>query len=444
MPGSPEPPISFAERKLLRWLFLFYCLFILYGSFIPFRFSDDPEFVRSQFARLITLPYHQGVRRFSLPDVVSNILLFVPLGFLWIGGELSRRTQSSSWRVAFVGGVLGFLFGLMIESGQVFSPGRIPSIMDALSNGLGSATGAAAGYLVFRAFRGSFGLIFLQLLQQRPSLILLVLLLLAVVADAYYPFNVTLDVSAVWHNLKNTRLIPFAVGLHRFWLDLFVEKVLLFAAVAYLALQNLSNSDASNRRLAWAASSAIAALIEVGKLFFAGRAPNADNVVFSSIGALIGVVIVPPLAATRLVRRHARKIFGLLLLCIITYEELSPFDWIRSLEQILMRMATIEWLPFRSYYTAEPQAAVFDLAKKMFLLGPLGFLVAQGNSDGGARKRQVLATAVGLLVGLILEAVQIGLRSRHPSLTDVFVFGGAAWAGAVVFERYRRIWDAHA
>src|SRR5512146_1351797 len=103
MPGSPEPPISFAERKLLRWLFLFYCLFILYGSFIPFRFSDDPEFVRSQFARLITLPYHQGVRRFSLPDVVSNILLFVPLGFLWIGGELSRRTQSSSWRVAFVG-----------------------------------------------------------------------------------------------------------------------------------------------------------------------------------------------------------------------------------------------------------------------------------------------------------------------------------------------------
>ena len=443
MPGSPEPPISFAERKLLRWLFLFYCLFILYGSFIPFRFSDDPEFVRSQFARFITPPYQQGVRRFSLPDVVSNILLFVPFGFLWIGGETSRRVQSRFWRVAFAGGVLGFLFGLMIESGQMFSPGRIPSIMDALSNGLGSATGAAAGYLLFRAFRGSFGLIFLRLLQQRPSLILLVLLLLAVVADAYYPFDITLDVSAVWHNLKNSRLIPFTGGSRRFWLDLFVEKLLPFAAVGYLALRNLSDSDEPKRRLAWAACSAIAALIEVGKLFFAGRAPNVDNVVFSSIGTLVGVVIVPPLAATRLVRQHARKIFGLLLLCIITYEELSPFDWIRSLEQILMRMATIEWLPFSSYYAAEPQAAVFDLAKKMALLGSLGFLVAAGNRDVSPQKRQVLATAVGLSVGLILEAGQIGLRSRHPSLTDVFVFGGAAWAGAVVFERYRRIRDVH-
>jgi hypothetical protein len=54
MPGLAELPTSFEERKLLRWLFLFYCLFILYGSFIPFRFSDDPEFVRSQFGRFFT------------------------------------------------------------------------------------------------------------------------------------------------------------------------------------------------------------------------------------------------------------------------------------------------------------------------------------------------------------------------------------------------------
>jgi hypothetical protein len=48
---------------------------------------------------------------------------------------------------------------------------------------------------------------------------------------------------------------------------------------------------------------------------------------------------------------------------------------------------------------------------------------------------------VGLLVGLVLEGGQIALQSRNPSLTDVLLFGGAAWAGAVVFERYRRIRD---
>lgn len=258
---------------------------------------------------------------------------------------------------------MGLLPGLTIESGQMFSPGRIPSILDALCNGLGSATGAAAGFLLFRAFRGSFGLILLQLIRQRPSLVLLALLLLVSVADAYYPFDVTLDVSTVWHNVKNARLIPFVGGLRRFWLDLLVEKTLLFAVIGHLALRNLPEGNAPGPKLAWAACSAIAMLIEVGKLFFAGRAPNIDNVVFSSLGALVGVVLVPPLATTGIARRHARRILVILILCIIAYVELSPFDWIRSADQIPLRIAKIEWLPFSSYYSAEPQAALFDLAK---------------------------------------------------------------------------------
>ena len=169
MPGPAELPISFAERRLLRWLFLLYCLFILYGSFIPFRFSDDPEFVRSQFARFFTPPYDHGIRRFSLPDVVSNILLFLPFGFLWVGGEFSLRMQSRFWRVAFTGGVLGLLSrsNNRIRS-NVFSgpncvdPGR-------LMQWIRSATGAAAGFLLFRAFRG-VGLSPVAALQQRPSL----------------------------------------------------------------------------------------------------------------------------------------------------------------------------------------------------------------------------------------------------------------------------------
>jgi hypothetical protein len=91
MPGVAELQIPFAERKLLRWLFAFYFLFILYGSFIPFRFSDDRELVRSQFVRFFTPPYDHGVGRFSLPDVVSNVLFFIPFGFLWLGSWRGSR-----------------------------------------------------------------------------------------------------------------------------------------------------------------------------------------------------------------------------------------------------------------------------------------------------------------------------------------------------------------
>src|SRR5262249_42984950 len=146
-------------------------------------------------------------------------------------------------------------------------------------------------------------------------------------------------------------------------------------------------------------------------------------------------------ATTGMARRHAREILVILVLCIIAYVELSRFDWIRSGDEIPLRIAKIEWLPFSSYYSAEPQAALFDLAKKLVLLGPLGFLVAQGSRNGSPRRRYVLAAAAGLLVGLILEAGQIGLESRNPSLTDVLLFGGGAWAGAVAFEWYKRIRD---
>ena len=442
MPGPAELQISFSERKLLGWLLLLYCLFILYGSFIPFRFSDDPEFVRSQLTRFFTPPYHQGVRQFSLPDVVSNILLFVPFGFLCVGttvfplhGELRRPVLAI--------GLLGLLAGLMIESGQLLSPGRTPSILDALCNGLGAAIGAATGQLLFRAFRGSFGLILLQLLQQHPALVLLALLLLASAAEAYYPFDITLDVSTVWQNIKNSRLIPSAGGLHRFWLDLFVEKILLFVAVGYLAFRSLVQSNfAASKAGVWAGCSIIALLIEGGKLFFAQRTPNIDNVLLSSLGALAGCFFVPPIAATRFARRHARGILAALILCLVAYVELSPFDWIRSTDEIRLRLSKIEWLPLRSYYQAEPQAALFDLAKKFFLLGALGFIIAAGKSNGSARKQQTLAVAAGLTVGLILEAGQIALRSRTPSITDVLLFGAACWAGAAIFDRYRRIRDS--
>jgi VanZ family protein len=77
----------------------------------------------------------------------------------------------------------------------------------------------------------------------------------------------------------------------------------------------------------------------------------------------------------------------------------------------------------------------------MFLLGPLGFVIAAADSTGSSRKRIARAATAGLLVGLILEASQIALQSRTPSLTDVLLFGGAAWAGAMISERYRRIRD---
>ena len=427
------------ERRLLRWLLLFHCLFIIYGSFIPFAFNLDPEFIKYRLS--LFLAYGHAIRRFSIADLFSNVILYVPFGFLWVGGMLSEQWTRRLWRTVPAVAALGLVFGLVIESGQMLSPGRTASLLDAFCNGLGAAIGATAGYLLFRALRGKLGSILLQLLRERPSVMLLALLVLAPVADAYYPFDVTLDISTLSHNFKDVQFVPFVGGLQRFWLDLFMDKILVFAAIGYLAHRSLSRAWYSgNRVLVWIACSALAALIESGKLFFVGRVPNPENAILGAAGAVCGVFFIPRLAATTLARRHARQILTVLILLIITYSELSPFDWIQSADQIPIRISQIEWLPFASYYHAAPQSVLFDLAKKLFLLAPLGFLAAAGHGTrSSTRRHRVTAAAAGLIIGLVLEAAQLALGSRTPSITDILLFGVAAWAGAVVFDRYWQI-----
>jgi VanZ family protein len=438
MPNFDNLQASVIERRLLRWLLLFYCLFIIYGSFIPFRFNLDPEFIKYRLSRF--LAYDHVLRRFSIPDAFSNIVLFVPFGFLWVGGMLSEQWSRRLWRVVPALGVLGLAFGLVIESAQMLFPNRIASLLDAVCNGLGSAMGAAAACLLFRALYGKLGSIFLQLLRERPSVILLALLLLAAVGDAYYPFDVTLDVSTVWNNFKRIHWVPFAGG-HRYWLDLFVDKTLVFAAIAYLGLRSLPQARCSNSRVvAGIACSAFVLLVEGAKLFFVGPVPNAENAIFSAAGALCGVLFIPRLATTALARRHGRQVLMVLLLSVIAYSELSPFDWIQSPDQIPMRISKIEWLPFASYYYAEPQSVLFDLAKKIFLWTPLGLLIAAGHHNRSSKRTHGLtAAAAGLILGSVFEVAQLGLGSRTPSITDILLFSVTAWAGAVIFERYWQI-----
>ena len=431
------------ERRALRWLLFLYCVFILYGTFMPFRFSADPLFVRSQWQRFFMPPFVNGVRQFSILDVLSNILLFIPFGFLWIGSEIGKSFFGRILGAVFGVGLVGGLFGLGIEYGQVYSPGRTASILDALCNGSGAALGGFFGYVIFSGRRGALGAVLISTIRQGPALPLLALLTIVPLADAYYPFQLTLDVSTAWHNLKHTQWIPFAGGFQGFWLDLVVDKAVVVAAIGFLVVVSLRQS---HKRLgsgfALVFCLALGFFVEAGKLLFVGRIPNVENLVLFTIGSLFGVLIVAPLGRTPFCRRHALAILLILEFTIMVYAELSPFDWIESAAELPLRWAKIEWLPLGAYYRADQQSALFDLGKKLFIAGPLGLLLAarkQHRSIGSAR---ALALLAGLTSGSLLESVQIALRSRTPSVTDILLFGAASWAGALVFERWAKLRDS--
>jgi VanZ family protein len=92
----------------------------------------------------------------SAADILANIVLFIPLGFLF---QLARRR--AGWPSLLQALGFGVLVSAAVEACQLFLPGRDSSLIDVATNGLGALLGAAtAAYQRTRAPREQVPLLF--------------------------------------------------------------------------------------------------------------------------------------------------------------------------------------------------------------------------------------------------------------------------------------------
>jgi VanZ family protein len=400
--------------------------FVVYGSFFPFHFTYDPEKVQRFLAHpLPRLHDADGRRVISLPDVLSNVLLGVPVGALmaWsglAGGPLAVRVGRVVLAAAALGGA--------VELGQLFAPSRISSVNDVVAQ----VTGALAGLLLAHALSGAsprlLGPRLAAALGRRPALGLGLAVAAVLAADALYPYAVTLDVSTVWHNVKSTQWRPLAGLPGAFWPDLLVEKLLPYAALGALLRVALGEwIRAGAGAAAWVASTALAIALEGGKLLIEGRAPSVDSVLLAAVGALLGVGLAPALARVAAAPAGAAGWLTAAAAALLVYEELTPFRVVGSAAAVRARLARVEWLPFTSYYFADPQSALFDLAKKLVLGAALGAAMRHATP----RPRLILVAVLAAL----LEAAQIFQPVHIASVTDVLLIYVGALAGAYFVGR---------
>src|SRR6266540_3815437 len=124
-------------RRGIRIGLWVWCLFTIYGSFVPFRFTTDPASVRRNLAQAQIYLFRDGRRNFSIPDVTANVLLFVPFGFLAApsGGPLGPARRGL--RIAIIG-LSAAVFATAIEGGQLFTTERTSSVLDAAANTTGA------------------------------------------------------------------------------------------------------------------------------------------------------------------------------------------------------------------------------------------------------------------------------------------------------------------
>lgn len=432
-----------AERRLMGALLLVYSVFIVYGAFFPFRFTAEPRSLRRQLLRAQLWPYEAGVRKFSIPDVVSNVLLFFPFGVLLTMTSRKTPGRRISWTRVGTAGGCGFGLSLAIEAGQILAPGRTVSAVDVMCNTLGAAAGGLLGYVWLRSGRGRLGAWLLKVVREQPAALALGVVIFVAAADAFYPFAITLDVSTARANLRRLQWPVLSDGPAALRGKLNPAKVVLFAAMGELVRRCLAYRGRAIAvgLQAWLLTTCLVLSLEAGKLCFVGRTPSVENALIGALSAMLGILVIPWLTHTVPACQHRLTILLVVSLLLIVAEELALCAWDLPPGAVAGQISRVEWLPLASYYHAQPQSALFDLGRKGLLMGLFGFLVAARRATLRRPDRAWTAAAWGLGLGLVLETAQLLQPARTPSTTDVLVFGAAAWAGASLFARCQALME---
>jgi glycopeptide antibiotics resistance protein len=127
-----------------------YVLFLLVATLYPFRFHFTTEYYHHRLPTINWFPFDLSMTDFhsrrTWADYFSNVILFVPFGFLGFKacGGISRRLNTR--RVLGMLAV-GLVFSAGIEFTQLFTETRFTSMSDVICDTIGTALGAllAAG-----------------------------------------------------------------------------------------------------------------------------------------------------------------------------------------------------------------------------------------------------------------------------------------------------------
>ena len=129
MPRPPHPTLPL-------YLAAAYTLLVIYGSLTPFSGWRDTG------APLSAFLFAAWPRYWTVFDLITNVLAYLPLGFIWVP---TLQPRHGRFLAAALATALGIGLSLSMETLQNFLPTRVSSNLDFATNSLGALLGALAG-----------------------------------------------------------------------------------------------------------------------------------------------------------------------------------------------------------------------------------------------------------------------------------------------------------
>ena len=427
------------SRKIYFLIGLAYLAFVVYGSLVPLDFRPRPlDAALKDFYHIRYLKLGAASRA----DWVANILLYIPLAYLWLGAL--TRDGRVFLQAFFSLIVFSFCVALSvaIEFTQQFFPPRTVSLNDLIAEVLGSAVGVVLWWSSGRRLRRLFELVTSQ--GRNAAYAGSILYTSAYLVFSLFPFDFLISAQEMERKLAGDyfSVMPASSRCGE-GLRCGVKMVAEAAAVAPLGflLSFLSRKQGWPLIKCGASIGFCLGLVIEGLQFFLASGVTLIASVLTRMagvagGAAAGLWLrrVSPWPLLYLLApwTPVAGIFYVMLLFAVTLQGRGP---VLSMDRGLDRLGEIYFMPFYYHYYTSESAAMTSLIGVASMFLPIGVLFWLWRV---VRIREFVARGaleVGLLSGLLaagLETSKLFLRSARPDPTNVIIAAVAAAAAFVV------------
>lgn len=414
------------RRLVLLSLATLFIAFAAYGSFVPLRFRAVA--LAEAVQRFVATPLIP-LGHASKSDFITNVLLFVPIGFFLLG-TLADRSRQAAVLLAAPVALAGVAISVAIEFGQIFVHGRTPSWNDVVAESLGGGIGALAWLAV-----GSAAVEWLAELFRSESKGDRVYRILGAYVGVWaivglLPFDFTVRLEELGEKFRAGRIVfdPFLSG----WTLRDAGGTLLMAVPLGMFGVVLGRTRGMDRPvfLGVAVGLAAAVAMEAAQALSYSRTADTTDLLMNAAGVVCGAALAARWLGGGLRALHTGAdrlwpVAALAVWCVtLVIRHWSPFDFVSDPAFIKGRIPGMFGVPFHSYYWGFAPYVLIDATTKLLMAVPVGALLQLTWQPRTRVWRWVVGTGIVALSGSVFLALELGqllLPSRVPDQTDVYI-----------------------
>ncbi len=417
--------------KYIKYTLLAYILFTIYNTLIPFQFN--PALHQKRIVDLS--PYWDNGHFQLFSDMIGNIILFIPIGFLYqLMQNYGKKRKPSILKTV----LLAALFSFCIETTQLFFKYRTTSLTDLINNALGSYIGAYSAVLYDRYLAKTVKYYLDRTLREEPVTLLILIIAAVEFINAMFPFGVGISLARIKLSLAHSNIMPlgymplnvlFGAALpagKSFSAYSFYGDILYFTIYGYLigyAYLKYWRKKGFALLKVFTLIVIYFPLVELAQAFIRSRFSDINDILSGYLGSVFGILLLLLMSKRRWFDEDNRLninhfyVVILLYLFYVFYQGFIPFHF--SFQGKTLNMN--EFIPFYGYYRHASIWNIYDLAQTFFLTMPLGLMIAIRMEGRNRKVIQMRALIVSLLIGMMIETGHIFLASHISDVADIMV-----------------------